>query len=96
MRGKRWTGAGIAGALAVLTAAALYLRFTRLGALSLFADEGFTCLAVRGILERSVPVLPSGFVYWKSLLYSWVAAAPVRVLGETEFSLRFSAAFLSA
>ena len=49
--GERWTRVGIALAVAFLGCLGAYLRFKRLGHMSLVADEGFTVLAVRGILE---------------------------------------------
>lgn len=63
--------------VAALTLAAGWLRSRHLGALSQSGDEGFTFLAVRGVLEHGIPVLPSGAVYWKSLLYTYLAAAAV-------------------
>ena len=82
-----------AGLLALAAAAAL--RFKNLGALPLSGDEGFTYLAVKGILEHGYPLYPSGDVYYKSILYSYAAALPALVLGINEFALRLPNAVMS-
>ncbi len=64
------------------------LRVRNLGRLSFWSDDGFTFLAVTGILEKGFPLLPSGFVYCKHIFYSYAAAIPVIFSGMNEFSLR--------
>jgi 4-amino-4-deoxy-L-arabinose transferase-like glycosyltransferase len=45
-----------------------------------FFDEFTTMLAVRAILERGLPILPSGLFYEHGLLYSYLAAVPVALV----------------
>lgn len=86
-------------AVAVLTVVAAWMRLRHLGALSQSGDEGFTYLAVRGVLEHGIPRLPSGAVYWKSLLYTYLATAAVAPCGaassHVDALLRLPAALAS-
>ncbi|MFN7952745.1 MAG: GDSL-type esterase/lipase family protein [bacterium] len=86
-------------AIALLTLVAAWMRLRQLGALSLSGDEGFTFLAVRGVLHDGIPRLPSGAVYWKSLLYTYLASGAVSVVGldsaHLEAALRLPAALAS-
>lgn len=90
--------AEVAG-VALLTLVAAWMRLRHLGALSLSGDEGFTFLAVRGVLGEGIPRLPSGAVYWKSLLYTYLASGAVGWVGVTsphlEAALRLPAALAS-
>ncbi len=52
----------------------LALRAAWLGRLGLQGDEDISTLAFRGILSTGLPVLPSGFLYWRAPLYSYLAA----------------------
>ncbi len=85
--------------IALLTLVAAWMRLRHLGALSMSGDEGFTFLAVRGVLEEGIPRLPSGAVYWKSLLYTYLASGTVGLVGVTsphlETALRLPAALAS-
>ena len=81
-------------AVLALTGAAAWLRFANLGFFTLWGDDGFTYLAVRGVLDHGVPRIPE-CVYWKSLLYTYAAAAPGAVAGVDEWTLRLPAAAAS-
>lgn len=78
--------------LLLLTLAAFWLRLINLGKLSFWSDDAFTYSAVEGILKHGWPVLPSGLVYFKQLLYSYLAAFFALILGLNEFGLRFPSA----
>lgn len=51
-------------------------------------DEYSTMWAALNILQKGVPVLPSGFVYLQGLLFSYADAAAIAVLGFSEWAAR--------
>jgi hypothetical protein len=71
-----------------LLAVALWLRWRNLGALGFVVDEGNQALAIRGILEHGLPVVDSGLVYARNLLYMLAQALSAGLLGLDEASLR--------
>ncbi|MCA9727130.1 MAG: hypothetical protein R3E12_04060 [Candidatus Eisenbacteria bacterium] len=73
--------------LAILVAAAV-LRTIGLGHLGYWIDEDLTWLAVRGIHEDGVPLLPSGVIYARGLPYSYLTAFTTSLLGTTPAMLR--------
>lgn len=85
------------GALAVLlllTAVGAFFRFWRLGELGFIVDEGYQAAAVAGILEHGVPLLDSGFIYSRSILFLYLQAGSALLLGFDEFALRLPTAIL--
>jgi len=56
--------------LALIVAIGAYLRLAHLGALGFRWDEDLSGLAVRAILEKGVPELPSGMIYLRGGLFS--------------------------
>jgi 4-amino-4-deoxy-L-arabinose transferase-like glycosyltransferase len=73
----------------LLGAAALGVFLLRnLGTLSLWMDEGFHYLSVQSILERGVPIFPSGHAYFKAILYCYALAGLAAVGGLNAFTLR--------
>jgi hypothetical protein len=77
-----WAGVGL------LALAAVLLLLPRLGALSLWMDEGFHWLAARGILDHGYPLFPSGHVYYKAILYTYLLALFSAIFGLSATSLR--------
>lgn len=71
----------------LLTAAAFMLRLMYLLHSHPFIDEFTTVLAARAILQRGLPVLPSGLFYEHGLLFSYLDAPFVALAGER---LRFA------
>jgi hypothetical protein len=69
-----------------------YLRLAHLGALGFRWDEDLSGLAVRAILEKGVPELPSGMVYLRGGVFSHLMAASASLFGFDEFALRLPAA----
>lgn len=67
--------------LCVLLLAALGFRVVYLRNVSLHVDEFVSLLAIRGILEHGYPLLPSGTLYEQALLFSYLEAGLMRVLG---------------
>jgi hypothetical protein len=78
--------------LALIVAIGGYLRLAHLGALGFRWDEDLSGLAVRAILEKGVPELPSGMLYLRGGLFSHLMAASASLFGFTEFALRLPAA----
>lgn len=78
--------------LAAIVAVGAYLRLAHLGALGFRWDEDLSGLAVRAILEKGVPELPSGMLYLRGGLFSHLMAASASLLGFSEFALRLPAA----
>jgi 4-amino-4-deoxy-L-arabinose transferase-like glycosyltransferase len=67
-------------------------RLVGLGELGLQVDEGIQALAVKGWLADAAPVLPSGWVYQRSIPFGLLQAGAARLMGLTEFVLRLPAA----
>jgi 4-amino-4-deoxy-L-arabinose transferase-like glycosyltransferase len=78
--------------LALIVSIGAYLRLANLGALGFRWDEDLSGLAVRAILEKGVPELPSGMIYLRGGLFSHLMAASASLLGFSEFALRLPAA----
>jgi hypothetical protein len=78
--------------LALIVAVGAYLRLAHLGALGFRWDEDLSGLAVRAILEKGVPELPSGMIYLRGGFFSHLMAASASLLGFSEFALRLPAA----
>ena len=66
----------------------LLIRLKNLGYLSYWGDEGFSYLAVKGILQHGYPLYPSGHIYFKAILYMYVLSFFSLFLGINEFTLR--------
>lgn len=78
----------IVAALVFLLIVGFWLRVNNLGLLGLIGDEGVQALAVDGILDYGYPLIPSGLVYVRSILYLYIQSLSALVFGINEFSLR--------
>ena len=74
-----------------ITLLGFYLRYRCLGCLGFRWDEDLTSLAVKALLEKGVPELPSGMIYLRFYPYQWIVAASVKIFGFSEFSMRLPA-----
>lgn len=83
------------GALIVITAIGLALRLYRLDALGFSGNEDYLVIAVRGVLDRLLPVFPSGIFYPRALPLTYLAAAVVKLLGFSEYTLRLPSVLFS-
>jgi hypothetical protein len=83
-------------AVALLAAGLFVVLVQHLGRLSLWMDEGFHYLAVKGILEHGLPVFPSGHMYWKAILYTYVLSGVSAVFGLNAVSLRIVSVLAAA
>ncbi|MEM7624429.1 MAG: glycosyltransferase family 39 protein [Planctomycetota bacterium] len=90
-RDARLTTAGLAVLLGLIAVGAFF-RFWRLGELGLIVDEGYQATAVAAILKHGFPLLDTGFVYSRSIVFQYIQAAASTLLGFNEFALRLPAA----
>jgi hypothetical protein len=72
--------------------AGLLARVWSLGAVGLHGDEETMGMAVRGILEHGVPLLPSDMLYPRGMSQLYLMAASVALFGESEWTLRLPSA----
>jgi hypothetical protein len=79
---QRWLSWAV---LLALLAVALLLRWRYIQQISLFVDEFVTAWAARGILERGLPIFPSGNFYPHGLVFTYLEAP--FVLGEFDETL---------
>ncbi len=73
----------------LLLGSASFLRMPNLGELGLWGDEGYTAISAAAILEHGYPLLPSGGIYPRALLFSYIEALSAKIFGLNEFALRF-------
>jgi 4-amino-4-deoxy-L-arabinose transferase-like glycosyltransferase len=83
------------GTLIAITLIGLALRLYRLDALGFSGNEDYLVIAVRGVLDRLLPVFPSGIFYPRALPLTYIAAAVVKLLGFSEYTLRLPSVLFS-
>jgi len=74
LRPKKTADAAVWAVLAAAVLVWVVLLLQNLGYLSLWMDEGFHYLAAEGSLKHGYPLFPSGHVYFKAILYTYVLA----------------------
>jgi 4-amino-4-deoxy-L-arabinose transferase-like glycosyltransferase len=76
--------------LVILTALAFWVRVDGLQGWdgTLTVDEARLALAARGVLETGLPRLPSGWVYTRGLLATYLVVPSLAFLGESDFAAR--------
>ena len=75
-------------ALLLLTVYGFVLRIYDLGYQSFWYDEGYSVNAALCMLERGLPILPSGYIYSEGILNTSLIASSMGLLGVSEFSAR--------
>ncbi|HEX5421224.1 MAG TPA: glycosyltransferase family 39 protein, partial [Gammaproteobacteria bacterium] len=92
--GRAWAGSALWVwiCLAALIGVGAYLRLAKLGHLGIHQDEDLSSLAVRAILQKGIPELPSGMVYLRGGPFLYAMAASAKLFGFDEFALRLPAA----
>lgn len=80
-------------AVVLLTVLALWIRQDGLQGWdgTLTVDEARLAMAARGVVETGLPRLPSGWVYTRGLLATYLTAPSLALLGETDFAARLPA-----
>jgi hypothetical protein len=83
----------LAALVAILTSLGLAIRLYGLQGWdgTLTVDEARLAMAARGILEHGVPQLPSGWVYTRGLLATYLTAPFLALLGPSDFAVRLPA-----
>jgi 4-amino-4-deoxy-L-arabinose transferase-like glycosyltransferase len=76
------------GAPLAVVALGLVLRLAGLADLGLGFDELQHIYAARAVLESGEPVLPSGWVYDRALLFTQMVAASMATFGDSAFAAR--------
>lgn len=74
---------------------AFLLRIRDLGALGFWIDEQLTWMAAKGILAEGVPNLPSGMIYARGTLYTYLVSIVTWIGGDGEFALRIPSVVFS-
>jgi hypothetical protein len=69
-----------------------WLRFWHLGNVGLHGDEDIMGLAARGVITHGIPILPSGMVYSRAPLHTYLLAGSTLLFGDNEWSLRLPSA----
>lgn len=88
MNHKKTLDIAIWGLIALFVAGWIVLALQNLGFLSLWMDEGFHYLAAEGILKHGYPLFPSGHIYYKAILYTYILAFFSLVFGLKAATLR--------
>ena len=81
-------------ALMVILCVAALLRFSYLGDKDFGFDEILHAYAAKELMQGNSPVLPSGYVYDRSLSFSYLVGIAGILGGFSEFTLRIPAAIL--
>lgn len=72
----------------LLLIAGFILRIYDLGAQSFWLDESISSIAAMALLEKGMPILPSGFLYSRAILDTFLIASSFKMLGINEFAAR--------
>ena len=82
--------------LALILAVGTWLRFWHLGNVGLHGDEDIMALVARGIVDQGIPVLPSGMLYPRAPLHTYLLAGTTLLFGDTEWALRLPSAVIGS
>ena len=77
---------GLAGLLALL-ALAFWLRWQYATTISLYVDEFTTLWAARRVLDTGAPIMPSGVLYTRGLLATYVTALAGLLAGGLSYTV---------
>jgi len=82
------------GSLSILLILAFYLRLVYVRRTSLFVDEFVSLWAAKMVLGRGVPIFPSGNFYSHGMLFTYLEAPFVGLLGFGEMVARMPSLFI--
>lgn len=82
-RRNRTAHAATVVGLILLLAPAAWLRWDALRSLSLYVDEFTTLWAARQVQAHGIPIMPSGVLYTRGLLASYIQAGVGAIFGNT-------------
>jgi predicted membrane-bound mannosyltransferase len=82
----------------VLTVLGLWIRLYGLQGWdgTLTVDEARLAMAARGVVETGLPKLPSGWVYTRGLLATYLTAPSLMLVGASDFAVRLPAGLAGA
>jgi hypothetical protein len=81
--------------LVVILTVAVLLRVYKLGHLGLYGDEDHTFFAVKNILEKGYPAMPSGMIYIRGIVHLALSTLSAFLFGLSEFSVRLPSVLAS-
>ncbi len=64
------------------------LRMRDLGVQSLWLDEAISSIAATALLKNGMPILPSGILYYRGILNTFLIASSFKIFGVNEFAAR--------
>lgn len=89
IRLERWSNAATWVMLALVACAGAWARWRYIGWQVFHVDEFISMLSVQMIIEKGVPVLPSGLYYDHGLAFSYIGAAMAWLAGGDLLSVRW-------
>jgi 4-amino-4-deoxy-L-arabinose transferase-like glycosyltransferase len=75
--------------LIVLIGSGCFLRLWNLGVPSMWVDEVNSFYAAKAVTEKGDLALPSGYIYTRAPLYSYMTASILKIIGFDEVATRF-------
>jgi 4-amino-4-deoxy-L-arabinose transferase-like glycosyltransferase len=81
--------------LSILAIGAM-LRFWGLGNVGLHGDEETMAMAAMALLNEGTTRLPSGMLYVRAPLHTWLMAAAIWLFGESEWSFQLPSALVGS
>jgi hypothetical protein len=95
---RRWQPLAAPVVVLLLTAVAFWIRVDGLSGWSgtLTVDEARLALASRGVLDTGLPRMPSGWIYTRGVLATYLTAPSLALLGESDFAVRLPAVLAGA
>jgi len=72
----------------LLLIAGFLLRIYDLSARSFWLDESISSIAAISYMEKGMPILPSGFIYSRGILNTFLIASSFKIFGINEFAAR--------
>ncbi|OQX55414.1 MAG: hypothetical protein B5M54_02560 [Candidatus Aminicenantes bacterium 4484_214] len=82
--------------LGLLIVFVIFYFSRHLADLSLWMDEGFHTIATQEILAHGYPLFPSGHIYYKAILYTYVLSLFSLLFGFNSFTLRLVSVLATA
>lgn len=73
--------------IALLFVASFYWLWFGLTQRSIDEDEGTSILAAQGVVQHGYPLLPSGYIYHRGYLPSYILAGSITLFGLNDFSI---------
>lgn len=92
---SRWARRALCAALAVAIAGGTALRLAFLLVSHLHVDEYSSIWAALQVLDKGVPVLPSGFFYFQGILFTYLDALFIALFGSGEVAARLPSLLFS-